>query len=54
MTDAILTDQLARIENPDRRARFAFVSPALSRMTRCAIGSLPASRTLRTGGTSRG
>jgi aminopeptidase N len=26
----VLTDQLARIENPDRKARFAFVMPALS------------------------
>ena len=26
---SILTEQLARIENPDRRARFAFVMPAL-------------------------
>jgi aminopeptidase N len=29
-TEAILKDELARIENPDRRARFAFISPALS------------------------
>ena len=27
---AILDEQLARIENPDRKARFAFVLPALS------------------------
>ena len=26
----ILDQQLARIENPDRKARFAFVRPALS------------------------
>ena len=30
-TAAILSEQLAHIENPDRRARFAFISPALSR-----------------------
>jgi aminopeptidase N len=29
-TDAILTEQLARITNEDRKARFAFVMPALS------------------------
>ena len=29
-TDALLTEQHARITNPDRRARFAFVMPALS------------------------
>ena len=29
-TDAILTEQHARITNPDRKARFAFVTPALS------------------------
>ncbi|RPI54151.1 MAG: aminopeptidase, partial [Acidobacteria bacterium] len=29
-TDAILAEQLARIANPDRKARFAFVMPALS------------------------
>jgi aminopeptidase N len=29
-TAAILAEQLARIENPDRRARFAFLTPALS------------------------
>ena len=29
-TDAILADQLARIVNPDRKARFVFVTPALS------------------------
>jgi aminopeptidase N len=28
--NAILTEQLARIENPDRKARFQFVMPALS------------------------
>jgi aminopeptidase N len=28
--DAILDEQLARIENPDRKARFAFVRPALA------------------------
>jgi aminopeptidase N len=28
--DTILAEQLSRIENPDRRARFAFVRPALS------------------------
>jgi len=28
--DAILGEQFSRIENPDRRARFAFVRPALS------------------------
>ena len=28
--DTILTEQLARIENPDRKARFQFVMPALS------------------------
>ncbi len=30
-SDAILATQLARIENPDRKARFEFVRPALSR-----------------------
>jgi aminopeptidase N len=29
-TAAVLTEELARIENPDRRARFAFISPALA------------------------
>jgi aminopeptidase N len=29
-TDGILEEQLARIANPDRRARFAFLIPALS------------------------
>jgi aminopeptidase N len=29
-TEAILADQLARIANPDRKARFAFITPALS------------------------
>jgi aminopeptidase N len=29
-TDAILKEQLTRITNPDRRARFVFVAPALS------------------------
>jgi aminopeptidase N len=29
-TDAIIADQLGRITNPDRKARFAFVTPALS------------------------
>jgi aminopeptidase N len=29
-TEAILREQLDRIQNPDRRARFAFISPALS------------------------
>jgi aminopeptidase N len=29
-TEAILTEQHARIANPDRKARFAFVTPALS------------------------
>jgi aminopeptidase N len=28
-TEEILVEQLARIENPDRRARFAFITPAL-------------------------
>ncbi len=29
-SEAILTGQLARLQNPDRRARFSFVTPALS------------------------
>ena len=42
--DAILTAQQARIANPDRQARFAFVMPALSPDARSAMRSSPALR----------
>ena len=53
-TTAILAEQLAHIENPDRRARFEFISPALSPQDNVRDQFFASLSTSPIAGTSRG